>query len=166
MPEPQRFRNLTRTARRNRDASRAAVAILKADSRVAQTLERALLSADLTLPQFNVLMELASTEDGSLPLYELNARLISTPANMSWLSTRMADTGLVSKRRADYDTRVVLLTITEAGWRALDRAAPAVFAAERQLLGAYTRDELRLLSALLRPLIEAESPGPTRPSAT
>jgi DNA-binding MarR family transcriptional regulator len=147
--EPKRFRALTRRARRDRQASRAAVAILKADSRVGQALERALLEAGLTLPQFNVLMELAAAEGAALPLYELNSRLISTPPNTSWLSTKMVDAGLVTKARDDADSRVVILALTERGWEALDTAAPLVFGAERRLLAGYTQEELRLLADLL-----------------
>ena len=152
--EPSRFRELTRRAGRHREVSRAAVAILKADSRIGQALERALLRVGLTLPQFNVLMELASTENAALPLYELNSRLINTPPNTTWLSNKMEDAGLVTKRRSPADARVVILALTEAGWDALEGAAPLVFAAEQQLLDGFTRDELRTISRLMGRLIQ------------
>ena len=151
--EPQRFRALTQGARRDRVASSAAVAILKADSRVGQALERALLAAGLTLPQFNVLMELASTEGAALPMYELNSRLINTAPNTSWLSTKMVEAGLVTKTRDAADSRVVILGLSEQGWRALEKAAPLVFSAERQLLGDYSKEELRTIAALLGRLL-------------
>src|SRR5687768_13228483 len=105
---PARFTEMTKRAGRNKDASRAAVSILKADSHVSQVLERALRGAGLSLPQFNVLMELASSPDGALPLYEMNKRLISTPPNTSWISTRMVESGLVTKERSRSDSRVVI----------------------------------------------------------
>ena len=152
--EPKRFHELTRRARRDRDASRVAVGVLKADSRVAQALERALLKAELTLPQFNVLMELAATDGAARPLYELNSRLISTPPNTSWLSSKMVDAGLVTKSRDPGDARVVILTLTDDGWAALERAAPLAFRAERQLLSDYTKDDLRALAGLLGRLVD------------
>ena len=151
--EPRRFRELTRRARRDREASRVAVAILKADSRVGQALERALSEAGLTLPQFNVLMELAAADGAALPLYELNSRLISTPPNTSWLSSKMVDAGLVTKTRDASDSRVVILALTEQGWAALETAAPLAFRAERRLLDGYTKEELRALSGLLGRLV-------------
>ena len=157
--EPKRFRDLTRKARRDRDASRVAVAILKADSRIGQALERALAGAGLTLPQFNVLMELAATNGGALPLYELNRRLINTPPNTSWLSSKMVADGLVTKTRDAADTRVVILALTERGWAALERAAPAAFGAERQLLDGYTTAELRALGELLAKLVAQPAPA-------
>jgi DNA-binding MarR family transcriptional regulator len=156
--EPDRFRELARRAGRDRDVSRAAVAILKADSRVSQALERSLSEAALTLPQFNVLMELAATPGGALPLFDLNARLVATPPNTSWITTRMEKAGLATKRRDSGDARVVILALTEAGWAALERALPLVVQAEQGLLAAYDREELRAVATLLDRLT-ADSEG-------
>ena len=152
-PMPQRFKDLMRRSKRDWDASRVAVAILRADSKVAQVLERALAEVDLTLPQFNVLMELASSPEGSLPLYGLTQRLTSTPPNTSWLTTRMEEAGFVRKERSTSDTRVVLVKLTNRGWTKLGAAAPVVFAAEKELLGGFGREDLRRLSRLLGELL-------------
>ena len=152
--EAERFCSLMRDSGRNRDVSRVAVSILKADSKVGQVLERALLEVGLTLPQFNVLMELAANPRGAMPLYDLTARLISTPPNTSWLCTRMQEAGLITKTRAADDSRVVMVTLTEAAWATLERAAPVVIAAEKELLRMYSRTELRQLGRLLAPLVE------------
>lgn len=151
---PERFKELMKRSKRDWDASRAAVAILRADSKVAQVIERALGRADLTLPQFNVLMELASSPGATLPLYELTSRLTSTPPNVSWLVTRMEEAGLVGKQRDVSDSRVVLVKLTNRGWATLGRAAPVVFAAEKELLAGYPRDELRRLAEMLARVLE------------
>jgi DNA-binding MarR family transcriptional regulator len=151
------FRDLVRRAKRNRDMSRVAVSILKADSKVSQLLERALAEVKLSLPQFNVLMELASSSDAGLPLYEVNSRLISTPPNTSWLSQRMEAAGLVTKSRDVNDSRVVILRLTKRGWAKLEDAAPLVFQAEKELLGTYSRAELRHLADLLDPIVRASA---------
>jgi DNA-binding MarR family transcriptional regulator len=147
--EPERFGQMTAAAGRNRDASRAAVEILRAGSRVSRVIDAALSKAGLTLPQFNILMELASTSEASLPLYEVNARLISSPPNTSWLTKRMERAGLITKTRAHHDARVVELALTDDGWAALERAMPLVFSAEIDLLSDYTRDDLRDIARLL-----------------
>ena len=159
--EPQRFRALTASARRDRDRSRVVVSILKAQSRVAQSLERALTQAGLTVPQFNILMELAAVEGAALPLYELNRRLINTPPNTSWLATKMQERALVTKAKDARDSRVVILTLTEAGWDAVERAAALVAAAERELLAGYSREELTTLARLLVPLTTPGHAAPT-----
>jgi DNA-binding MarR family transcriptional regulator len=162
-----RLDELARAARRDHDASRVTIDVLKASSRLSQALERALADVDLTLPQFNVLMELAASSDGSFSQRDVIDRLISTPSNLSWLTTRMRDLGLLTKDRDDDDARVVVLRITEAGWAALQEAMPRVFATERQLWGEHARGELRALADLLEPLLRPGEPrdtaGPRRP---
>lgn len=154
MRADQRFDDAARRAARDRDASRAAVVVMKAGSRLAQTIERALADADLTLPQFNVLMELAAVPGGALPMHVVIDRLISTPSSLSWLTTRMRERGLVTKRRDDDDARVVVLAITEAGWLALEDAMPRVFAAEKALWRDHRRADLRQISVLLDRLVD------------
>ena len=145
----KRFKELMARSERDWDASRAVVSLLRADSKSAQTLERALGQAGLSLPQFNVLMVLASSPEGLMPVFELNAQLVSTPPNTSWLSDRMQEKGLVRKSRSAEDGRVVILELTEKGWKALGKAAPLVFEAERALLRGFSRTELRNLGELL-----------------
>lgn len=84
-----------------------------------------------------------------MPVFELNAQLVSTPPNTSWLSDRMQQRGLVKKSRSADDGRVVILELTEKGWDALGKAAPLVFEAERSLLSGFSRTELRTLGELL-----------------
>ena len=152
--EPARFKTLMRGAGRDGAASRVIVSVLRAESRAAQTLERALAAADLSLPQFNVLMVLGATPGGELPLFELNAHLVSSAPNMSWISNRMEERGLVRKRRDEDDRRVVLIGLTESGWKALARAAPLVFEAEKELVAGFSRAELTTLGHLLSGLLE------------
>ncbi len=145
----ERFRDLMAQSERDWDASRAVVSLLRADSKAAQALERALGQAGLSLPQFNVLMVLASSPEARIPVFELNAQLVSTPPNTSWLSDRMQERGLVKKSRSPDDGRVVILELTEKGWDALGKAAPLVFETERSLLSGFSRTELRTLGELL-----------------
>lgn len=134
---------------RDWDASRAVVSLLRADSKAAQAIERALGQAGLSLPQFNVLIVLASSPEARMPIFELNAQLVSTPPNTSWLSDRMQQRGLVKKSRSPDDGRVVILELTEKGWDALGKVAPLVFETERSLLSGFSRAELRTLGELL-----------------
>ena len=140
-------------SRRDRAASKVIVSVLRADSKAAQALERALSEVDLSVPQFNVLMVLASSPGAKLPIFELNAQLVSTPPNTSWLSNRMQERGLVRKWRSPDDGRVVVLELTEKGWRALGDAAPLVFDAERELVKGFSRSDLKTLGELLGRLL-------------
>lgn len=150
---PKRFKQLMQRSKRDWAASKVVVGILRADSMAAQAIERALAEVGLTLPQFNVLMVLAASSSGSMPLFELNAQLVSTPPNTTWLTTRMQERGLVIKKRDPDDGRVVLLELTQAGWKVLGGAAPLVFDTEKELLEGLTRSELAVLGDLLNRLI-------------
>jgi DNA-binding MarR family transcriptional regulator len=154
--EPERFRNIMRRAKRDQSASRVVVSILRAESKAAQILERSLAGVDLSLPQFNVLMVLGASPGGALPLFELNAQLVTSAPNMSWISNRMEERGLVRKQRDEEDGRVVLLGLTERGWKLLADAAPLVFAAEKQLVGGFSRSELSRFGDLLFRLLESD----------
>ena len=154
MTQSTRFDEATKNAGRQRTVSAAAVAVMKAGSRLAKLIDRSLVDTTLTLPQFNVLMELAASPDGTLPMHEMTDRLISTPPSMSGLTARMRDHGLITKKRSSTDERVMVLGITEAGWKALEEVMPRVFDAERELLAKYSRDDLRQIVELLQSLTD------------
>lgn len=147
--EPARFRKLMRASHRDPIASKVIVSALRVESKAAQAIERALKPVELSLPQFNVLMVLAAAPGGALPLFELNAQLVTSPPNMSWISNRMEELNLVRKSRGKEDRRIVLMEITDEGWEALAKAAPLVFETERELLTGFSRSELKQLGALL-----------------
>ena len=49
---------------------------------------------------------------------------------------------------------VIVLAITEVGWRALQDAVPRMFVAEKEFWRAHCRAELRQVAELLAPLVE------------
>jgi DNA-binding MarR family transcriptional regulator len=129
--------------------SRAVVSVVATGVRLTRVLGDALGEAGLTAQQFLVLMELASSPSGSLPLSELMARAQRSAPNMSALITRMARSGLVCKERGNADQRAVGVAITEAGWKKLEQGAPLVFSREREIVSGLTRAELREIARLL-----------------
>ena len=154
---PARFLDLTRRSNRNWAASRVIVSILRAESKASQALERALRPAELSLPQFNILMVLAAAPASQLPIFELISQLVSSPPNVSWLTNRMEERGLIRKRPDEADRRVVIVELTESGWAVLGRAASLVFDRERELLRRYSAAELRALGDLLQLFLEEDA---------
>lgn len=137
------------TTGRDAEASRTVVSLLRAGGLLSRVIERVLLPCGLTLPKFNVLMELAAAPEGTLPLYDLIGRLLSSPPNISALIARMEEDGLVAKERDPADARVVRARITEQGWERLGGAASAVFELEKALVSCLDRDALRALPDLV-----------------
>jgi DNA-binding MarR family transcriptional regulator len=144
----ERFEALMRQAGRDAERSRPVLALLRADGRVGRAFDGALQASGVTESQFNVLMELAAN-DGRLPHCDLAHGLLKSPANVTSLIDRMERDGLVQRVRGERDRRTVMVEITERGWDALGDAAPAVFAAEGQILGRLTGEDRARLADLL-----------------
>jgi DNA-binding MarR family transcriptional regulator len=151
-------------ARRDVDASRVVVTLARADGALSRYVEEVLGPTGVTIPQFNVLMELASAPEGALPLSELARRLLKSPPNITSLIDRLERDGSVRRTREASDRRVVMAEITEQGWLALGRAAPAVFAAEKRLLACLSRDRRRDLKRLLETLTAEATASTSAPS--
>ena len=144
-----RFGDLMETSERDLMVSAPVVALLRADGRVSAMLESAVAEADLTIPQFSVLMELAVTADGRLALSDVGRRCLKSPPNVTAIVDRLEAAGLVRRMRDESDRRVVQGEITERGWDALAVAAPRVFAAERLILKALSKADRAVLTELL-----------------
>jgi len=154
-----RFATLMREAARDVDASRAVVALARADDVVSRSMDQALGPIGMTGPKFNVLMELAASPAGALPLSEVARRLLRSAPNVTTLIDRLEADGWVRRVRAPGDRRVVTAAITDAGWDALRRATPAVFAAEKRLLSCLPKSRRQDLARLLDTIAGHEDPA-------
>ena len=155
---PPRFDALMRESGRDPEMSRPIVALLRADGCVSRALEEALSQGGLTLPKFNVLMELASSPDGRLPLHEIVRRVVKSAPNISALIDRLEADGLVCRSRESSDRRVVTACLTDKGWDALRRGGPALFEAEKRLLQEMSVDDRATLARLLEAIVEPRAP--------
>jgi DNA-binding MarR family transcriptional regulator len=89
-----------------------------------------------------------------LPLGKMGRRLQVHPTSVTSIVDRLEKAGLVTRRPHPQDGRTVLAEITEAGRSTVESATADLVAAEFGL-GALDEDELRRLSALLRPVRRA-----------
>ncbi|HJP65210.1 MAG TPA: MarR family transcriptional regulator [Actinomycetota bacterium] len=158
MSRPERFEKLMRESARDLDASRAVVALARADGVITRRMDEALAGTGVSGPKFNVLMELAAAPEGRLPLSEVARRLLKSPPNMTTLIDRLEADGWVRRVRPPGDRRVVMAEITPDGWKALRRACPRVFATEKDLLSCLTATRRRDLAGLLD-TVTAEAAG-------
>ena len=147
---PARFQSMMRAANWDPRASAPILALLRADSRVTGALERAVGQAGLTLPKFNVLIELAQTPGGRLPLHEIRRRLVKSAPNITSIVDRLEADGFLVRSRDTADRRVVMAQITELAWKRLAVATPSLLATERRLLRDLSKADWTALSNLLR----------------
>jgi DNA-binding MarR family transcriptional regulator len=115
---------------------------------------------DLTLPQFDVLVQLHRRPEG-MTSRELTHELLVTAGNVTGLVDRLARLGLVERRPVPEDRRAVRIALTARGRRVAARAIPRHRRDVEALLGSVpARDlaRLRLLLGRLSRSLEEASP--------
>jgi DNA-binding MarR family transcriptional regulator len=98
------------------------VRLLKAHALLMREVRRR-VPEDLTLPQFDVLVQLARREAGMTP-GELTRELLVTAGNVTGIVERLAGVGLVERRPVPEDRRAVRVRLTTRGRRLMQRAIP------------------------------------------
>jgi DNA-binding MarR family transcriptional regulator len=98
------------------------VRLLKAHALVLRELRRR-LPEPLTLPQFDVLMQLHRHADG-MTSRELTRELLVTAGNVTGLVDRLQALGLVERRPVPEDRRAVRVVLTPRGRRVARQAIP------------------------------------------
>jgi DNA-binding MarR family transcriptional regulator len=104
---------------------------------------------NLTLPQFDVLAELARAEDGGFTFVELSRLLLVTSGNLTGIVDRLVQQRLVERRPDEKDRRVIRVALTERGHRLTAELLPAHAADLQEILSFMPRNELSQLSELL-----------------
>ena len=109
---------------RSADAVRAA-------ARLARVSGSALVDADLTLPQYRVLVFLAA---GGRPATDVAALLGVTPSTVTSVVDGLVTRSLVERTTDPADRRKVVLALTDAGQQAMERGDQVVGGALDRLL--------------------------------
>jgi DNA-binding MarR family transcriptional regulator len=98
------------------------VRLLKAHGLVLREVRR-WVPEGLTLPQFDVLVQLHRREEGMTP-GELTRALLVTAGNVTGIVSRLVDGGLAARRPVPEDRRTVRIRLTPRGRRLMGRAIP------------------------------------------
>lgn len=146
---------LTELIRQDRFASPAQEAFLNViatESWLSGQAAAALAEHGVTSAQYNVLRILRGGHPRPYTCSDIGCRLLDRTPDVTRLLERLERAGLITRRRAEHDRRVVEVGITPSGLDVLARLdepmAEAVTRAARHL----SDDELRTLSALLERL--------------
>ena len=129
------------------DEQRAWRQWLAVSSRLPARLNRELQAdSDLSLADFDVLVQLTDTPAGRLRVGELGAALQWEKSRLSHHLTRMQRRGLVAREDVAADGRGSEVVLTPAGRAAIEAAAPAHVATVRALVfDVLTEDQVRAL---------------------
>jgi DNA-binding MarR family transcriptional regulator len=117
------------------DEQRAWRAYLRAGSLLTARLNR-LLQADcgLSLPEYEVLVQLSEAPEGNLRPFQLGLALDWEQSRLSHMLSRMSRRGFVVRQDCAGDRRGAEVVLTAAGRAAIESAAPGHVAAVRRLV--------------------------------
>jgi DNA-binding MarR family transcriptional regulator len=117
------------------DEQRAWRAYLRAGSLLTARLNR-LLQADcgLSLPEYEVLVQLSEAPQGKLRPFQLGLALDWEQSRLSHMLSRMGRRGFVVRQDCAGDRRGAEVVLTAAGRAAIESAAPGHVAAVRRLV--------------------------------
>jgi DNA-binding MarR family transcriptional regulator len=104
---------------------------------------------NLTLPQFDVLAELARADQRGFTFVELSRLLLVTSGNLTGIVDRLEARQLVRRERDDKDRRVVRVKLTGRGRAMTRRMLPRHAVDIGQVLSFMSKDALKRLSGLL-----------------
>ncbi|MFI5588278.1 MarR family winged helix-turn-helix transcriptional regulator [Amycolatopsis sp. NPDC051758] len=126
-------------------------AYMKVYLRLDHELNRQLRAdSGLSLADYHVLVALTSEPGGRMRVSDLAIRIGWERSRLSHHLKRMRDRGLVGTDAVPEDRRVTGVTLSEAGWEALRRAAPEhVEFVRKAFLDALEPGELAQLATLL-----------------
>lgn len=111
--------------------------------------------SDLSLQDFDVLVQLTDVPDGRLRVTELADAVHWERSRLSHHLKRMEARGLVERDDCVEDGRVAYIRISRTGRRALDRVAPGHMAAVQELFfGALTDADKLALARLTRKMLQ------------
>ena len=140
---------------------RAWTAFLNAQASLLRRLEAELIeSEDMTLAEFDVLIQLAVAPGRRLRMTELSDRVRLSHSGVTRLVDRLTAAGLVERARCDSDRRGTFATLTAAGKVRLRRARPVHLRGVREHFGKrLTAAQLSAVAEALEPLARPASPG-------
>ena len=146
---------LTDLIRQDRFASPAQKALLNViatASWVQGEMADALSPHGVTTAQYNVLRILRGRHPGHYTCSEIGERLLDRTPDVTRLLVRLEARGLIDRRRAEHDRRVVEVQITDAGLDVLSRLDGPVSQAIAGIGSHLSADQLEALSGFLETL--------------
>lgn len=129
----------------------AVTSLTRAQQLIHQRIDAALKPFDLTFARYEVLMLLAFSSRGSLPMSVIGSRLQVHPASVTSAVERLEKQGFAQRERTESDRRMVLARITSTGRRTAQRATDALNREVFADLGLTQRD-LATLNGILAEL--------------
>jgi DNA-binding MarR family transcriptional regulator len=150
------------------DEQRAWRAYLRAGMLLTARLNRQLQhDSGLSLPEYDVLVQLSEAPDGRLRPVQLGLALDWEQSRVSHMLARMTRRGFVARRDCPGDRRGAVVVLTRAGRAAIESAAPGhVAAVQRLVFDQMDRAQAATFGQVFEAILAAlEDSGPRLPRA-
>jgi DNA-binding MarR family transcriptional regulator len=106
--------------------------------------------SDLSLAEYEILVQLSETPEQRLRMSELAARVVNSRSRLTHTVSRLEKRGLVGREVCPEDGRGVLCLLTESGLSVLEMAAPGHVRAVREtLFDPLTAREVQELGSVM-----------------
>ncbi len=105
----------------------------------------------MTVPRWSVLSQLALRDGRSIG--ELARATVIKQSSLTRVVDQMERDGLVERRTADEDNRIVQVWLTRTGRETYDRVVPMALQRAHQALAGFRENEVEQLQALLQRLL-------------
>ena len=114
-------------------------------------IEHDLAEHDLTLGDYQVFVYLSEAPDRSMRMCDLADRLQLSPSGLTRRLDGLVKAGFVTREPAIDDRRVMLATLTPAGFAALEQAAPDhVASVRRHIFDHLDADQVDALASIFQ----------------
>jgi DNA-binding MarR family transcriptional regulator len=127
------------------------------------------LQRDSGMPHayYMILAMLSESPGRALTMTELAAIVRSSPSRLSHAVNRLEEAGWVRRSKAAADRRTTIAELTDAGFTALEKAAPGhVAEVRRNLFDPLTREQMLEFQRTLHALLTSLDPNREAPCAS
>lgn len=115
--------------------------------------------SQLSLPDFEVLVQLTDTPEGRVRVFELARALDWEKSRLSHHLRRMQKRGLVGREECPDDARGAFIVLTRQGREAIEQAAPHHVETVRELVfDVLTPDQVEALQSISERILEVVRP--------
>lgn len=124
--------------------------IIGNSSRLTQELNRRMKhELSLSLAKYEVLMAIQRAENGEITMSNLSRELLVSNANMTGMTSRLQNDGLVEKNSLPTDRRIYSVALTEEGLGRLEKAVVKHGIWIRELMACVDNDEVNFMNNFL-----------------
>ena len=115
------------------------------------------VTTGLSMPEYELLVRLSESADRTARMSDLADQVVHSRSRVTHTVTRLEKAGLVERRRADADGRGIVAALTDAGFVALEAAAPHhVRSVRSRIVDVLNADELHGLGDAMRKILRAD----------